>query len=107
MKIYFILPLMILLTAFIMSFTVNSDYRIARKTAEVKQIQGLYIFFCAEPVMDYKYLGSCEKASTWDDDTDSRINAIIKKCKKEYPYADAIVFRELDLLKCDCIKFTD
>lgn len=90
----------------IMSFGVISDYRVEKKTAEVRQIEGIYVFFCSEPVMEYKYLGTARPKIVADNDTDTRIYAVIKRAKKEYPDCEAIIFRELDLGSADCIKFT-
>lgn len=89
---------------FFMSFIFYSEYVVTKKTAEVRQIEGLYIFFCGEPVSEYNYLGTV-KLKIVGDNTNSRIYAIIKKAKKEYPHCEAVVFRELDLSNADCIKF--
>lgn len=90
-----------------MSFTVISDYRVEKKTAEVRQVEGIYVFFCAEPVVEYKYLGTAKPKMVMDDNTDTRLYAIIKRAKKDYPECEAIIFRNLDLGSADCIKFKE
>lgn len=107
MEKHFTLPIFVVLAGLIMSFSVISDYRVEKKTAEVQQISGVYIFFCAEPVLEHKFLGSITVQVTWDSETDTRIHAAIKKAKKKYPYCDAIIFRDMDLATCDCIKFNE
>ena len=69
-------------------------YEARVNTAEVEQMQGLSIFVDAKPVREYDYLGS-EKivfnllgSGKYDDVRDK----LIKKVKKEYPKANAIIF---------------
>lgn len=107
MKKHFSIPLLAVLCLFIMSFTVISDYRVEKKTAEVRQVEGIYVFFCAEPVVEYKYLGTAKPKMVMDDNTDTRLYAIIKRAKKDYPECEAIIFRNLDLGSADCIKFKE
>lgn len=85
------------------AFTINHEVK--KSAAEVKQMQGLYIFFCAEPVKETEYLGNVKATMYMSTDTDDRINSVIKKCKKDYPQAEAIVFKSLDLTTADAVKF--
>lgn len=105
MKNYFYVLLIAVLTLFIMSFSIISDYSVAKKTAEVRQVEGIYVFFCAEPVSEYKFLGTARVQLVIDDNTDTRIYSVIKRAKKKYPECEAVIFRELDLGVADCIKF--
>lgn len=72
--------------------TIRYDARL--NTAEVEQMQGIYLFSDSKPVREYEYLGS-EKinfnlfgSGKYDDVRDK----LIKKIKKEYPKANGVIF---------------
>lgn len=83
--------------------TVN--YEPKASTAEVEQMEGLYIFTDSKPVKDFEYLGS-EKVTlmlgtpSYKDIRDK----LIKKVKKEYPGANAIVLHFGTTDKADAIR---
>lgn len=86
-------------------FAFKMTYEPNKSTAEAKQIQGVYVFFCSEPIKETDYLGTVNVYVTISSDSDSRLNAMIKKVKKEYPDAEAIIFKNIDFGSCDAVKF--
>jgi hypothetical protein len=80
-------------------------YEPNKKTAEVEQIQGLYVFIHSKPVMEYDYLGSFTPGLVPSKNAQSIINHMIKKSKEKYPNADAIIFTDDELGKADLVKF--
>ena len=83
----------------------DTDYQVSRKTGEVKQIEGLYIFFASEPVMETEYIGTVDVKITSNGKSITRLNAMISKTKKEYPDADAIIFKTIDFGSADVVKY--
>lgn len=87
------------------------NYQVRKSTAEVKKVLGLYIFTDSEPVMEYDILGEIKISSALSisDSYGSRRDALIKKAKREYPNADAILcYPEttgLSSVSADVIKF--
>lgn len=82
-----------------------TEYVVKKATAEVDQVEGLYLFFNAAPVSDTEYLGTVKVGMTWDSKTTTRRDAIIKKVKKEYPEAEGIVFKAWDFESAEAIRF--
>ncbi len=76
------------------AFTIHS-IDLKKSTAEVEQLQGLYIFTDSKPLMEYEYLGTVSnKGSLGLGDTQySGVrDKLISRCKKDYPQADGIIF---------------
>jgi len=73
-------------------------------SAEVNQIDGLYIFIESKPTNEYKFLGSEKKSITWTGSGKESIRGVIKKIKKNFPEADGVIFESIDLDKGDAIK---
>ena len=97
----------------ILSFTQRPTIYDARQnTAEVEQIQGLYVFVDSKPVLEYDYLGTINgtggRASLNPQYTVVR-DILLKRAKKDYPTADGIILhlnaggRD----RCDVIKFKE
>ena len=74
-------------------------------SATVEQEQGIFIFIKSKPISEYQYLGSVSKSIALSGSPDEMLKSLIKKCKKEYPGADGIIFTSNDMDKADCIKF--
>ena len=72
--------------------------------ANVEQVEGIYIFLLSKPVTPTEYLGSVKVGSTI---TGNPLNVLIRKCKKEYPQAEALIISDPDLqkAKADAVKF--
>jgi hypothetical protein len=68
-------------------------YDLRSNTAEVEQLEGLYIFTDSKPVKEYDFIGSEKVSFTLGSEQYGAIrNKLIKKVKKEYPQANAIIF---------------
>ncbi|MFM2292697.1 MAG: hypothetical protein RIS29_2510 [Bacteroidota bacterium] len=86
-----------------------SDYIVKKKTAEVNQIQGLYVFTDSTPVMEYEYVGtvSGNAISFGSGQYEPVRNSILKKTKQKFPEADGVILHLLNggIDKADAIKF--
>jgi len=82
------------------------NYSPKRSTAEVKMMQGLYIFADATPVMEYDYLGSVKATIAIDGQYQNIRDKLIKKTVKDYPEANGIIihFNAGGIDKADIIK---
>ena len=69
------------------------NYVVKKNTAEVDQIEGFYIFSDCKPVNEYEYLGTVSSNTGGFGGTqyEQVRDRLIKKVKKEYPKADAII----------------
>lgn len=74
-------------------------------TAQVEQIQGLYIFMFCKPISEYQYIGSVSKSVVWTGRPDEMLNTMINKVKKDFPTADGLIFTDTQMTKVDAIKF--
>lgn len=79
------------------------NYVAGKQTANVEQKSGLYIFTHSKPVMQYEYIATVKSGMTSNGYYDEVINSIIKKVKKDYPTADAIIF--IPNAEAEVIKF--
>lgn len=60
--------------------------------AKVNKVEGLYIYVNAEPVDQYEELGYLKKKGLWWQCQYTEIfNYFFKRCKKEYPRANALI----------------
>lgn len=89
----------------LLSFKISSNYDVNHGTAEVQKIQGLYIFFASKPVAPTEYLGTVKVKMTSDSESTTRLNKMIKNCKKEYPQAEALIFNQIDFSMADAVTF--
>lgn len=91
----------------LISFT-NTSYNGTKATAEVNQVQGLYIFTDSKPTAEYKYLGTVSTAGiVWKQrGYEEMRETLLKKLKKDYPDADGAIFSFIDGKgKVDAVKF--
>ncbi len=86
-----------------MSFKMAID----RGAATVDQKEGYHIFILSKPTTPYEYMGSVKKGVAWSGKPEEMLNSIIKKVKKDYPKADAIIFTTIDMDKADAVKFKE
>ena len=94
------------LTIFGFSFI---NYEPKYSTAEVEQIEGIYIFTDCKPINEYIYMGTVKGPSVSAGSsqyTNVRDN-LIRRAKKEYPTAQGLIFTFVTggIDKCDAIKF--
>lgn len=78
---------------------------INKSLATVEQEQGIYIFIKSKPSAEYQFLGSVKKGIALTGSPEEMFNSMLKKCKKDYPQADGIIFTSAGMDKADCIKF--
>ena len=90
----------------LVSFTLI-NYEPKKSTAEVEQMQGVYIFTDSKPVSEYEYLGTVKSTFGWDSQYRGVRDRLIKKAKKDFPEGDALIlqFKSGGTYKCDVIKF--
>ncbi len=60
-------------------------------TAEVNNVEGLYVFTDSKPIVPYDSLGSIEIGFVTDTQYESIRNNLIKRAKNKFPYADGII----------------
>lgn len=81
------------------------NYEPRKSTAEVDQIQGVYVFIHSKPVQEYEYLGTFNPSVVPSKHARSIINYMIKKGKEKFPTADAVIFKDDELGSVDLVKF--
>jgi predicted small secreted protein len=82
------------------------QYEIKNHTAEVEQVQGVYIFVSSKPVKEFDYLGTVKAAGiVMSKDYEDLMPKMVKKAIKDYPKADAVIFKGGSIYECDAIKF--
>ena len=83
------------------------SYEPQKETAEVEQMEGLYIFTDCKPVLEYEYLGTIKASVGLSGQYQSVRNKLIKKAKKEFPNAEALIFhfKAGGTDRCDAIKY--
>lgn len=83
------------------------SYEVKNSTGEVNQVEGLYIYTDCKPVQEYIYLGSVKSSGVTNPQYSNVRDALIKKVKKEYDNADAVILSlnagGQDV--CDVIRF--
>lgn len=90
---------------FIVSCISNSIETSKEQQAIVKSQEGISIFIMSTPVSEYEFLGTVKKTGlVWSGKPDEMFNGILKKCKKEFPLANGIIFSDISLERADCIK---
>jgi len=82
-------------------------YVVKKNTAEVNTEMGLYIFTESKPIMEYDYLGTVKTSISWTGYYPELKSILIKKVKKDYPQANAIIinFKNGGDAYADVIKF--
>jgi len=80
-------------------------YEAKKQTAEAKQNGGLYIFFASEPVLETEYLGTVRSGSPMDGYFSSRLEILIKKAKKDFPEAEALIFKKDGVSSAEVVKY--
>jgi len=100
-KIVILSFVIIITTAFVVQTTTD------RSIAQAEQQQGIYIFMLSKPAAAYDYQGSIKKTLAWTGQPAEMLNSMIKKCKKDFPTANGIIFTSIDMGKADCIKFKE
>ena len=79
-----------------MSVTILLSFRSAvftpnASTAEVNNVEGLYVFTDSKPLMPYDSIGVIEIGFITDTQYESIRNNLIKRTKIKFPYADGVI----------------
>lgn len=92
---------------FLSCIFIFSAYKIIseKNSAIVEQEEGINIFIKSKPVAEYEYLGSVKKGMALSGQPEEMFNSMVKKCKKEFPSANGLIFTSIGLDKADCVKF--
>ncbi|MBI3502262.1 MAG: hypothetical protein HY063_10760 [Bacteroidetes bacterium] len=98
------------LTVGLLAFKV-ATYDTKNSTAEVDQIQGVYVFIKAKPVKEYEFLGVVKGPTFGSEQMDDMLDYMLKRVKKDYPSANGILFdgpiKRSDNTKVSAVKFKD
>lgn len=89
-------------------FNALHKWQLEKSSATVEQKEGVYIFMFSKPASEYQYLGSVKKTGiVMSGKPEEMFNTLLRRCKKEYPGADGLIFTSVDMEKADCIKLKD
>lgn len=90
----------------LVAFSLNKQ-EVKNNAAEVNRVNSVYVFTDSYPIKQYEVLGHVKVAATWDGSYESSRNQLIKKAKKEFPNAEAIIIypNHNGTDKADVIKF--
>lgn len=75
----------------LVAFT-SMNYEVKFNTAEVEQIQGLYIFVKNKPVKEFEYIGTVKGPLIGNHEFDNLVELMVRNAKKEFPNANALIF---------------
>ena len=96
----------ILFAALVISVTSFAFNFYERRTAEVEQVQGVFIFHKGQkPTDETQYLGTVELNMVKNYKPENVIPQILKKAKEKYPNVQAILLTEENNWKCDVVTF--
>lgn len=92
--------------AIVSLFGFKMAYDAKKNTAEVENVQGLYIFMSSKPVSDFEYLGTvdCPKIVK-EKQYDYMMPLMVKRAKEKFPNCDAVIFKDNNVWVVDAIKF--
>lgn len=84
------------------SLTIKQENK--KNLATPDQVEGLYIFSFSKPASETTFLGTVKASITLTGNNTEAINKMVKKARKEYPTAQAIIVNS-DFDKADVISF--
>lgn len=105
------------LAAFVMLFSLpaagfmflllfSSSIKQENKTAATaNQVDGYIIFFQSTPAAVYETMGEVKIKASITGTPGELFKQVMKKIKKEFPKADAIIFEGVEMEKAQAIKF--
>lgn len=86
-------------------FTLANAQTSQMPTTEVENYQGWYIFWPGQkPSCEFEYLGTLEPKVIKNFKASTLLNTFVKKAKEKFINGNAIVFKDLDLIKADIVK---
>ncbi|MFN4854538.1 MAG: hypothetical protein ACK5JC_08990 [Bacteroidota bacterium] len=75
---------------------------IKKSTAEVEQVEGMFVFYRSKPLTEYQYLGTYKIALIWDDKPRLLFDKLVRKTKEKFPTANGMII-DNNMAKCDAI----
>lgn len=82
------------------------DQQVQGSSAEVRQVNGLYVFLYSTPVGETEFLGAVVSPPiVLSTDMDKMVQLMSRRAHEKYPEAEAIIFSNNDLSKCDAVRF--
>jgi hypothetical protein len=107
MKNVILIPSLFFVSVLALFFISMTTVDVDTKLAQVNEYQGIMVFVDCDPVAEYEYLGSVKKSIGLSGQYVPVRNGLIKKAKKDFPTADAIVisFNSMGADRADVIKF--
>ena len=87
-------------------FAIARGSKDTKKTAEVNQSQGIYIFIQSRPTQEYEVLGTVEKHGiVWSGKPREMLKIMINRAKRDYPQCEGVIFDNVQMTHAICIKF--
>lgn len=84
------------------SFTIAAE--ISNGSAEVEQVQGVYIFVHAKPSKSFEYLGTVSSPAVIKNYKASYlIDLMVKRAKEKHPTCNAVIFKNADLIEVEAV----
>lgn len=76
------------------------------RIGEITQHEGYYIYFFSTPIDKYETLGFLKEAKVvWSGKPKEMIKLMMKKTRKKYPNADALIIEDIHMNQIRAIKF--
>lgn len=76
-----------------------------KNLAIVNEVDGYYVFVACKPVAAYEEMGKYDAGFTINGEPDELYTKIIKKLKRDYPKADAVIIESANLKKAIAIRW--
>lgn len=100
-----------MVVSFFFAFSANPLDEVKKNAAEVDQVQGFYVFAKCKPLAEYEFLGTVGGPGIGNHEFDNLVELIIKKARREFPQANAIIFdgaiRQTHNTEVSVVKMTD
>jgi len=88
-----------------------SKLEFKNNSAEVDQIQGIYVFAKSKPVKEFEFIGTVKGPLIGNHEFDNLVEIMVKNCKKDFPEANAIIFdgaiKQTQNTKVSAVKIKD
>ena len=76
--------------------------------ANAERLHGLYIFLYSQPADDYEYLGKVNMPEVvWSGETSKLAAIAVKRAKRQYKQADAVIVNHGNFSHVDAIRFRE
>lgn len=85
-RLFFALLVIVTFSAF------KTIYDLRKNSAEVDQVQGVYIFSNSKPVSEFEYLGKVKGPAVASSEFGDMVQYMSKRAKEQFPNCNAIIF---------------